>query len=264
MMVDTGFALTSLNQGLGKKLPRLDPANLAAPDPTWTALARSNAVLLVTVDIGGAQFYNQPAQVGDVAVTHPYAISFKARPALILGHDFLCRQSAVLYWREHALYVRADKPSTNVAWVMAESLRRSGLAPVENAHQLPNGVVVPLEVNGQAGWMLVDSGAFTTLIDRRFAAEAGLNLFITPPAKVAGVQGAQANLAIAPVRSLRLGGWESAKFEIGVAQLDPWLGAGTGAEPPPVRGLLGPDLLFAANVIVDYGTGRVFAKAAEK
>jgi predicted aspartyl protease len=106
-------------------------------------------------------------------------------------------------------------------------------------------------VNGRAGLFLVDTGAFATCLDSRFA--AGLGLALYPLAAGSIATNVKGGFKIAQVDSLVLGGYEFEKFAAPVIKLD-HVDRVLGRR---MDGLIGMNVLRTSRFAIDPVAGRL-------
>jgi hypothetical protein len=159
-LIDTGNSFTTLDTKTGKRFKTLAKLGIGLEDPNLGKFSGSNVVLVDEVKLGTARFPNQPANVVALAhvATRAYERSTTAYEDCLIGCDFLLRHHCLLDCAGLTLYVRADKPSTEMRAAFESSLRRSGYHETVLI-QTPGLVeLCPAMVNGVALRLLVDSG----------------------------------------------------------------------------------------------------------
>lgn len=116
----------------------------------------------------------------------------------------------------------------------------------------PGVVAVDAEIAGRSAWVLVDSGAQTSVIDRRFAREMGLETALSPPMIAFGVNGApQIGRSVgAPLRLGDLTAPGLRALELDLAGLPAFAGK-------TIRMIVGRDLLRAAILEIDFAERRL-------
>ncbi len=219
---------------------------------------RSNVpiVLIRRLELGGMTF-------DDVPVVASYGK--RARPGrgneLLLGADFLLRYHAVIACLEHTLYLRDSPLSAAEALRFDDSLRQSSLTEVRLAF-VPryNRWVVPAAAGAIEFPLLLDTGAFLSMIDEEFARQRGWPLRRSTMSSWNLYSKSNA-LQRAEVLDFRVGRYRLKKAYFGAYDLKN-LGLGvdreghaTGASflDHPVVGLLGIELLSLNLGIIDCG-----------
>jgi predicted aspartyl protease len=123
------------------------------------------------------------------------------------------------------------------------------VVPLVRVQGAPQNPFVRATVNGRPGLFLVDTGATSTCLDARFAAELGLK----PQATAAGTVKTNVTRGIktAQVKKLELGGHVFENFAVAVLNLD-HVDKALGRR---MDGLLGMNVLRAAPFTIDQGGG---------
>jgi len=166
-VIDTGNSVTRLDQKTGSRFKTLAERGLKLEDPHLGEFSGTNFVLVDELKLGTARFPNQPAIVTALAhlATSVYDISTSAYEDCLIGCDFLLRHHCLVDCRGLKLYVRADKPSTDMRAALESSLRRSGYHETVLISTRGLLELCPASVNGVAVRLLVDSGSVFTLLD---------------------------------------------------------------------------------------------------
>jgi predicted aspartyl protease len=209
------------------------------------------------------------------------AVGYSARfgnPSGVLGLRELVRFGAVLDLPHHLIYFRPSRPSfetiqtarlirtkngwrqvapgAEVSQTMRSILTEEGWTPV--AFSIPRRHPrIPAAVNGVSCYLMVDSGAYLTMLDADFAKRAkvgGVPTHIS--AQGIGKSGGDISLAVFP--SLRLGNYEIKRGSATVGVLAPEaIGRGTNSE---VAGLLGVEHLAMNSAIFDFVSGTMYLR----
>jgi predicted aspartyl protease len=116
----------------------------------------------------------------------------------------------------------------------------------------PGVVVVEAEIAGRTAWVLIDSGAQASVIDRRFAQELGLETALSPPMIAFGVNGAP-QIGRSVSAPLRLG--DLAAPGLRALELD--LGGLPVFEGRTIRMIVGRDVMRAAILDIDFAGRRL-------
>jgi hypothetical protein len=161
-----------------------------------------------------------------------------------LGAGFMKTTSAIVDLQNLRFYLRP--PGKGRRAVIGPGLRGAGLAEAA----MSGSANVDVEINGGAGKMEIDTGAFHALIDTRFgekikAAMRGSNV---------GAQDAAGKISrtkLMQVRSFKIGGTPVRVPDLRLSTL--------GFYSPSGRvGLLGMDILGPNGAIIDFGSGKLY------
>ena len=198
--------------------------------------------------LGRMTFARQPAEHGRVIMG--------GKPApfdVVLGLDFLRRHSAVVDCAANRLYTRSSPPREVAGPALAESLRLTGRVAIDLRCREEMTLTCSGQVAGNPLELLVDTGAAWSCLDWRQAEAWGLK----PRPSATRLSGAghtgTRGLAVAEVKSLRLGSVEISKVTLGLVALGDWGLAQEGKSLSEVKGLLGGEILAAHGAIIDCG-----------
>ncbi len=114
-------------------------------------------------------------------------------------------------------------------------------------------------VNGQKAKLMVDTGAFTTLLHSRFVRRMKIPLRDTP-FRSSGVNLKQRGVQMATISRLSIGSMNLEQKEVGVINLEGLIHGGLLDASPPVAGLLGSEILRRHHGIIDFGTKNLYLK----
>ena len=115
------------------------------------------------------------------------------------------------------------------------------------------------KLNGRPAQLMIDTGAFTTLIHHSFIRELRLPLSETPYTSGA-VNLDERGLQLATIRRFAVGSFEVKKKEVGVMDLAGLIHSELLHGSPPVAGLLGSEFLRRNHGIIDFGTRTLYLK----
>src|SRR5947208_15713714 len=118
---------------------------------------------------------------------------------------------------------------------------------------------VDSELNGTPAQLMIDTGAFTTLIHRPFVRQMRIPLRDTPFTSGA-VNIDERGLQLATIRRFSVGSFEVKKKEVGVMDLGGLIHGELLKGSPPVAGLLGSEFLRRNHGIIDFGTRTLYLK----
>jgi len=114
-------------------------------------------------------------------------------------------------------------------------------------------------VNGQKAKLMVDTGAFTTLLHTRFVRRMKIPLRNTPFSS-SGVNLKQRGVQMATISQLSIGSMDLQRKDVGVINLEGLIHGGLLDASPPVVGLLGSEILRRYHGIIDFGTKNLYLK----
>ncbi len=263
-LLDTGWGVTTLDDRAARELKTLGELNVKLDDGFGAPLSDPDIVLMGELTLGRAVFLNQPAVRRKLkAGSSPWEQDG------VLGMDFFFRNHCLFDCAGQRLYVRAAKPSDEVKDTLAKSFRLSGLIEVPMAGRY--GTTIDAEMNGQTVKLLVDTGAFATIVDDSQVARLGLKRLksASPPTGShiredvegrvfgAGEIGREA-LYASDVKSFRIASQPWKRVQVGVADLVKWGLAKPGTRDQENQGLLGAELLVQHHALIDFSSGRLW------
>ena len=173
----------------------------------------------------------------------------------ILGADILFPTEAVLDCEQQVLIMKVDPdvPGT------VPGVDHRGWRGVPIRVTKGWNLYVDSKLNGKAGQLMIDTGAFTTLIHRPFLREMRLPLRDTPYLSGA-VNLDERGLQLAVIRRFAVGSFVVKKKEVGVMDLGGLIHGDLLQGSPPVVGLLGSEFLRRNHGIIDFGTRTLYLK----
>jgi predicted aspartyl protease len=115
-------------------------------------------------------------------------------------------------------------------------------------------------VNGQKAKLMVDTGAFATLLHTRFVRRMKIPLRDTPFSS-SGVNLKQRGVQMATISRLSIGSMDLERKDVGVINLEGLIHGGLLDASPPVVGLLGSEILRRYHGIIDFGTKNLYLKS---
>lgn len=217
--------------------------------------AETNTLTVGEIKLGRVRFFNQPARQERVIMGE--------RPAafdVVLGLDFLRRHSAVLDCGAGRLFTRREPPTPETRQQFTSAMQRAGYIAIELRIREAAALVCPARLEGNSFELLVDTGAAWTCLDGSRAEKWGLKpqpstTRLSGAAKV-GTRG----LAVAEVKSLRLGEVAIARTLVGLVELADWGLAQEGKALGEIKGLLGGEILAAHSAVIDCGELKLWLK----
>jgi predicted aspartyl protease len=114
-------------------------------------------------------------------------------------------------------------------------------------------------VNGKKAKLMVDTGAFATLLHSRFV--RGLKIPISEtPFSSTGVNLKSRGVQMATISRFSIGSMDMRDKKVGVINLEGLIHGGLLDASPPVAGLLGSEILRRHHGILDFGTKTLYLK----
>jgi predicted aspartyl protease len=114
-------------------------------------------------------------------------------------------------------------------------------------------------VNGKKARLMVDTGAFATLLHSRFMRRMQIPLRDTPFSS-SGVNLKQRGVQMATIARFSIGSMDLDRNDVGVINLEGLIHGGLLDASPPVAGLLGSEILRRNHAIIDFGTKNLYLK----
>jgi predicted aspartyl protease len=114
-------------------------------------------------------------------------------------------------------------------------------------------------VNGKKAKLMVDTGAFATLLHSRFVRRMQIPMRDTPFSS-SGVNLKQRGVQMATISHFSIGSMDMERKDVGVINLEGLIHGGLLDASPPVAGLLGSEILRLHHGIIDFGTQSLYLK----
>jgi len=173
----------------------------------------------------------------------------------ILGADILFPTKAVLDCQRQMLILKVDPDAPGGApGVEYRGFKRMPIRVSEGFNLYVDGAV-----NGSPARLMIDTGAFATLLHRDFVQRMRIPLRETP-FRSAAVNLKQRGVEVARIQRLSVGSVDILGKEVGVVNLDGLIYRELLKGSPPVAGLLGAEILRSHHAIVDFGTRTLYLK----
>jgi predicted aspartyl protease len=173
----------------------------------------------------------------------------------ILGADILFPTKALLDCQRQVLVLKMN-PSVpgSVPGFDYRGFRRIPMHVSDGFNLYVDG-----SVNGLKAKLMVDTGAFATLLHTRFVRRMKIPLRDTPFSS-SGVNLKQRGVQIATISRLSIGSMDLERKDVGVINLEGLIHGGLLDASPPVVGLLGSEILRRYHGIIDFGTKNLYLK----
>lgn len=174
----------------------------------------------------------------------------------ILGADILFPTKAMLDCQRQILILKINPsvPGT-VPGFDFDGFRRIPIHVSDGFNLYVDG-----SVNGQKAKLMVDTGAFATLLHSRFVRRMQIPMRDTPFSS-SGVNLKQRGVRMATISRFSVGSMNMERKDVGVMNLEGLIHGGLLDASPPVVGLLGSEILRRYHGIIDFGTKSLYLKA---
>jgi predicted aspartyl protease len=173
----------------------------------------------------------------------------------ILGADILFPTSAIIDCQAQMLILKIDPRLPGR--VPGYDFRGLHGMPMHVSHGF--NLYVDGSINGTPAKLMVDTGAFATLMHRRFIRRLKIPTRDTPYSS-AGVNLSQQGMQLATISRLSIGGVHFRHKEVGVMNLEGLIHDSLLNGKPPVVGLLGSEILGRYHGVIDFGTRMLYLK----
>lgn len=173
----------------------------------------------------------------------------------ILGADILFPTQAVLDCEAQILFMKVDPDAPGTV----PGVNHRGWKNVPIRVTKGWNLYVDGRLNGKPAQLMIDTGAFTTLIHRPFVRDMRLPLRNTPYSSGA-VNLDERGLQLATIRRFAIGPFLVKGKEVGVMDLKGLIHSDLLQGTPPVAGLLGSEFLRRNHAIIDFGTRTLYLK----
>jgi predicted aspartyl protease len=173
----------------------------------------------------------------------------------ILGADILFPTKAMLDCQRQILVLKIN-PSVHgsVPGFDLNGFRRIPMYVSDGFNLYVDG-----SINGRKARLMVDTGAFATLLHSRFVRGMRIPLRETPFSS-SGVNLKQRGVQMATISRLSIGSIDLDRKDVGVMNLEGLIHGGLLDASPPVAGLLGSEILRHHHAIIDFGTKSLYLK----
>lgn len=229
-------------------------------DSKYPARVRVNGsfntlVMARTLRLGGLTVGDVPAVSADLSGPRRAARSLHEQEADgILGTDVLFASRAVLDCQRQLLILNMQPElAAAVPGLDFRGFQKVPMFVTEGFNLYVDGFV-----NGSQARLMVDTGAFTTLLHKPFVRRLHIRTEQTRLASAA-INLKEEGLDIARIRKLSVGAVDLMGKEVGVIDLGGILHEALQLNPPAV-GLLGAELLNSHHGIIDFGTRTLYLK----
>lgn len=231
------------------------PADSKYPSRVRVNGSYSNLVIAHTLRLGGLNIADVPAISADLSGARRAARRLHETEADgIIGTDVLFASRAVLDCQRQLLILnlQPDVPAA-VPGLDFHGFQKVPMFVTEGFNLYVNGLV-----NGSQARLMVDTGAFATLLHKPFVRKLHIPTEQTRLASAA-INLKEAGLDVARIRKLSVGMVDIGRNDVGVVDLGGILNEAMQLSPPAV-GLLGAEILNRHHGIIDFGTRTLYLK----
>ncbi len=241
LMIDTGCPFTLIDRTSAGRIGLALKDNKTKITGITGNTQPSAASRIASLGMGNCTFQNVPVEVASEGDINRFS-----RPHLdgLFGAHEMAKFGMVIDCSRQMLYVNPRGPSAATSQQLASFLEGRGFVRIP-MHLIGNHLAVDARLNFRAVQLIVDTGAFTTLISAPIAEGAGAAM--DPSMSYRG-QG------IARLGELSIGSFKLNNAEVYVANIDERAGAG----------LLGEDYLSWNFGIIDMGGMNLFLRPPDQ
>jgi predicted aspartyl protease len=173
----------------------------------------------------------------------------------IIGTDILSPTKAIIDCARQMLILKMDPFATGpVPGYSFSGYRRVPMHESDGYNLYVDG-----SVNGRPAKLMVDTGAFATLLHSTFVHSMKIPLRNTA-FRSSGVNLKERGVKIANITRLSIGSMDMRSSMVGVINLEGLIHGGLLDASPPVAGLLGSEMLQRYHAIIDFGTSSLYLK----
>lgn len=216
--------------------------------------AFNSVAIARTLRLGALTLSDEPLVVIDLSNSSTAARAHNEQEIDgILGADILFPTKAVLDCQAQLLVLKMDPQlSGPIPGFDFRGFQRVPLRVSAGYNLYVNGTI-----NGAAAELMVDTGAFATLLHREFVRRMRIPLRETPFTS-ASVNLRERGVQVATIQRLSIGNVNFRKKNVGVMDLHGLIHDDLLAASPPVAGLLGSEILRRHHGIIDFGTRTLY------
>jgi predicted aspartyl protease len=259
LTVDTGapFSAIALNRRKYFHLTEISGSSKLPPGLQVNVNgALNNVAIARNLRLGALNIVDEPVVLVDLGGTHHPSRVFREQATDgLLGADILLGTEAILDCQQQLLILKMDPQLPGHA--PGYDYRGFNAVPI----QVSDGFnpYVNAAINGAPAKLMVDTGAFTTLLHRSFVRQMKI-----PMRETRFVSGAvnlkERGVQVARIRKLSVGSVDILDKSVGVIDLEGLIHNGLLHASPPVAGLLGAEILNRHHGIIDFGTRTLYLK----
>jgi predicted aspartyl protease len=255
--VDTGAPVSAIASARRKHFGLTSlPGSSKLPPRLWINGGFNRVAIAHRLQLGALILMDEPMVAIDLSGPARAAREFHEQQLDgILGADILFPTEAVLDCERQMLTMKMDPDAPGPM----PGVNHRGWRAVPIRVTRGWNLYVDCKLNGKPAQLMIDTGAFTTLIHRSFVHGLHLPLHETPYTSGA-VNLEERGLQLATIRRFSVGSFKVRKKEVGVMDLAGLIHGDLLHGSPPVAGLLGSEFLRRNHGIIDFGTRTLYLK----
>jgi predicted aspartyl protease len=217
--------------------------------------AFNNVAIAHKLQLGALELIDEPVVVVDLSSPSRVAhMLHEEEIDGILGADILFPTKAVLDCKKQTLILKIDPTARgHTPGVDYRGFRRMRIRVGEG------NLFVDGAVNGSPARLMIDTGAFATLLHHDYLRRMRVPLHRTH-FNSAAVNLKQRRIQVARIRRLSVGSVDIVGSQVGVVDLEGLIQGDLLRGKPPVAGLLGGEILRSHHGIIDFGTRTLYLK----
>lgn len=255
--VDTGAPISAIATNRRAHFGLLPVAGKSGIPSRLSINGAFNAVAIArNLRLGALNLVDEPMVLVDLGGLRSSSRSGKNRDIDgILGADILFPTRAILDCHRQLLILKMN-PSVPGS-IPGIDYRGYRAVPM---HVSPGfNLYVDGSVNGKKAKLMVDTGAFATLLNTGFVRRMKIPLRDTPY-RSSGVNLGQRGVQVATISRFSVGSMDMRSNDVGVMNMNGLIHGGLLDATPPVAGLLGSEILRRYHAIIDFGTKTLYLK----
>jgi predicted aspartyl protease len=230
------------------------PKNSKLPRRLQINGAYNNVGIARTLRLGALNLVDEPLVAINLSQSaHAARLLNEQEIDGILGADILFPTQAVLDCKAEMLFLKVDPDVPGPV----PGVNRAGLRAIPIHVSNGRNLYVDGKINGASAKLMVDTGAFATLLHRPFVRRLNVQLYNTQLTS-GGVNLRERGVQTAMIKRLSVGSVEYRAKQVAVIDLQGLIHGGLLDANPPVAGLLGSELLRRHHGIIDFGTQTLY------
>jgi hypothetical protein len=216
--------------------------------------AFNNVAIAHSFRLGALNLIDEPVVMVDLSnSSHAAHMLHERELDGILGADILFPTKAVLDCKRQTLILKIDPDARGRApGISYRGFRRMAIRVSDGFNLYVDGAV-----NGSPARLMIDTGAFATLLHHDYVRRMRIPTHKTRYSSAA-VNLKQRVIQMARIRRLSVGSVDIVGKEIGVVDLEGLIHTDLLRGSPPVAGLLGAEILRSHHGIIDFGTRTLY------